>query len=257
MKNRDTSILGVHVSELTYAVVIKRIQSWISDNEKSYVCVAPVHLVMECQKNKDLLKGVNAAGLVTPDGMPLVWISKIYGKKTERVYGPTLMLKVCELAQKEGLKIYLLGGVKGSTKELRRKLADKFSNLKIVGYKDTPKRPIPKGENKKITQEINDSCAQIVFVGLGCPYQELWMIENRKLLKANVLIGVGAAFDFITGRVKQAPIWIQKSGLEWLFRWSQDPKRLCRRYTIDNLLFIHKIIRQIAKDTMSKKLLFN
>lgn len=256
MKNRHTSILDVHISELTYIDVTKRIQSWIFDNAKNYICVASVHLVIECQKNRKLLRGVNAAGLVTPDGMPLVWISKIYGRKPERVYGPTLMLKVCKLAQKKGWKVYLLGGVKGNARELQKKLANRFPNLEIVGYKDTPKRPIPKRENIKIVQELNDSCAQIVFVGLGCPYQELWMIENHKVLKANVLISVGAAFDFITRRVKQAPLWVQKMGFEWLFRLSQDPKRLFRRYTLDNSLFIYKATRQIIKDIMSKKLFF-
>jgi N-acetylglucosaminyldiphosphoundecaprenol N-acetyl-beta-D-mannosaminyltransferase len=256
MKIRHTSILNVHVFELTYANAIKTMRSWIIKNKKSYVCVAPVYLVTECQKNNKLLKGVNAAGLVTPDGMPLVWVSKLYGKKLERVYGPTLMLKVCKQAQKEGWKIYLLGGAKGSAKELRKKLINKFPNLEIVGSKDTPIRPIPKRDNKKIIQEINDSNARIVFVGLGCPFQELWMIENRKSLKANVLIGVGAAFDFITGRVRQAPLWVQKIGFEWLFRLSQDPKRLLRRYTIDNSLFIYKATRQIIKDIMSKKLFF-
>jgi len=245
-------VLQVKIYSLTYEGTLNYIKSLILDNKKSYICTAPVHLVMECQKSQKLLKGVNKAALVTPDGMPLVWLLKLYGKKAERVYGPTLMLKTCKMAQDKGYKIYLLGGIKGLSGRLRQKLKESFPGIEIVGNKDTPIRPVPRRETKRLIKKINKSHAQIVFVGMGCPYQEMWMIENRNKLNANILVGVGAAFDFMSGRVRPAPTWMQGIGLEWLFRLSQDPKRLWRRYTITNFLFLYKIFSQINKDFLFK-----
>lgn len=247
MKKTYTPVLNVRISPLTYAKALQYIKSWMSEGKKTYICVAAVHLVMECQKDKVLLDGVNKAGLVTPDGMPLVWLSKLYGQaRVERVYGPTLMLKVCSMAQRKGYKVFLLGGAKGQSKELAQKLTNKFPRLSIVGNRDTPKRPIPTDENNKIIKEINGSGAQVLFVGLGCPYQEHWMIENRDRLNANVLMGVGAAFDFISGRFKQAPVWMQRMGFEWLFRLLQDPKKLWYRYTLLNAQFLYRVSGEIA-----------
>ncbi len=254
MKNKYLPILNVRISALTYPKTLQCIKSWILKRKKTYVCVAAVHLVMECQKDKSLLNGVNKAALVTPDGMPLVWLLKLYGRKNvERVYGPTLMLKVCRMTQHHGFKVYILGGAANQSKKLFEVLTKKFPKLKIVGHKDTVIRPIPPKDNKNIIKEINKSGAQIVFVGFGCPYQEWWMIKNRKQLDANVLIGVGATFDFITKRVKQAPEWMQKAGLEWLFRFFQEPKRLAYRYTTLNILFIFAIFKQLVYDFVFKR----
>jgi len=255
MNNKNfTPILDVNVSVLTYKKVIRKIEEWIVNNKKEYICVAAVHLVMECQRDENLLKGVNKAGLVTPDGMPLVWILKLKGKKdVERVYGPDLMLKMCRFAQGKGYKIFLLGGAKGESRILARKLKEKFPKLKIVGFKDTLKRPLLKKENKLVIDRINQSRADIVFVGMGCPFQELWIIENRRKLKANVLIGVGVAFDFITGRVRQAPKFIQNIGLEWFFRLLQEPGRLWYRYTVLNLMFIYLCLKRIGFNIKIRK----
>lgn len=242
MNRNHTNILGVKISSLTYNSTLQKIEKWINTKKRDYICVAAVHLIMECQRNNKLLSGVNKAGLVTPDGMPLVWISKLKGQaQTRRVYGPTLTLKLCSLAEKNDYTVFLLGGARGQTKTMATKLKNKFTKIKVVGYHDTPIRPIPKKENQKIVRKINKSKAQIVFVGMGCPTQEQWMIDNRINLRANVLIGVGAAFDFITGEIRQAPFWIQKLGFEWLFRLTQDPLRLWRRYIIDNFKFLVKI----------------
>lgn len=250
------SILNVKVSPINYKRTLKEVETWIEKRKRSYICVAAVHLVMECQNNKKLLEGVNSSGLVAPDGMPLVWLLSLYGERNiERVYGPTLMLKICELSKERDFKIYLLGGAKGQSKDLKKKLVSRFPKLDIVGYKDTPNLPIIAKEKSNIIDHINRVNPNIVFVGMGCPYQELWMIENRKKLGANVLIGVGAAFDFITGQVEQAPGWLQIAGFEWLFRLIQDPIRLGRRYTITNMEFLYKIFIQISNDALfhSKK----
>ncbi|MFH2118649.1 MAG: WecB/TagA/CpsF family glycosyltransferase, partial [Candidatus Paceibacterota bacterium] len=244
----------VQVSAINYQSALKKIFTWIDAKQKNYVCVAAVHLVMECQKSAQLRAGVNRAGLVTPDGMPLAWLLKINGKKqTERVYGPDLMLKVCQQASQTGKTIFLLGGAKGQSRQLKTVLEKKFPKIKIVGHADTPIRPIPKQKNQQIIKQLNASRAQIVFVGLGCPLQEEWMITNLPHLKTGVAIGVGAAFDFITGKTKQAPRWLMSAGLEWLFRLLQEPQRLAYRYLVLNSLFIFLIGKQFLI-SLTKKL---
>lgn len=243
-----TSILGVRVSAITYADALREIGRWVVKRKRSYACVAAVHLVMECQKDINLLEGVNGAGLVTPDGMPLVWLLRLYGhKQASRVYGPTLMIKLCALAAQRGWGVYLLGGAKGQSQEVVRVLLRQFPNLRIVGHYDTPVRPVPLLENQKIVAKLNHTSPELVFVGLGCPQQELWMIENRKKLDAPVLIGLGAAFDFLSGRAHQAPLWVQNAGFEWLFRLFQEPKRLWYRYTVINATFLYLMVRELFR----------
>jgi len=179
--------------------------------------------------------------------------SKIDGRDVERVYGPTLLTKICRLSEKKGYSVFFLGGIKGIASSLKKKLMDLHPGLKIAGFIEAPNHTLSKGVNGKIVEKINRSGAQLVFVGMGCPYQENWIIENRSRLDANVLMGVGAAFDYISGRIKQAPKWVQKSGFEWLFRLSQDPKRLLRRYSITNLKFLFAVFPQILSMTFLKK----
>ncbi len=243
MQISKTPILNVNVSCVNYQKTLYQIKRWISTKQKKYICVAAVHLIMECQNKPQLLYGVNKADLVVTDGMPLVWLTKLYRyQDTERVYGPKLMLKICEYAQNNKIKIFLLGGAPNQSRELLVKLIKLFPKLLIVGNQDTPTRPINKKNNNQIIKQINRSNAQIVFIGMGCPYQELWMIENRINLKPNILIGVGAAFDLISGRIKQAPKYMQQIGMEWLFRFIQEPKRLWYRYTVLNVKFIYRLI---------------
>ncbi len=245
---KKLKIFNVGISALTYELALEKIKSWIQSKDRQYVCVSAVHLLMECQEDKALREGVNKSGMVTSDGMPLVWLLKIMGKYNwaERVYGPDLTLKLCQLAQKKGYKIFLLGGSKGESVNLSKKLMIKFPRLKIVGTADTPIRPIPSDENKKIVEKINKLKAQILFVGMGCPWQEKWMIENIENTKVNVMIGVGAAFDFITGKEKQAPKWMQKMGMEWFYRLCHNPKRLWHRYLVLNSKFILKLIKSLV-----------
>lgn len=244
MNYKRVSILNVGVSKTTYNKSLQDVSSYIKSKQKAYICVAAVHLIMECQKNPTLMNGVNRSNIVTPDGMPLVWLSRLMGaKKTERVYGPTLMLKICSAAGVNGWKIYLLGGAQGQGRLLSQSLNQRFPNLQIVGYADTPGRQLSPSQNRYVVRQINRSGAHIVFVGMGCPYQELWMIKNRKYLNANVLIGVGAAFNFLSGKERQAPRFFQKNGLEWFFRLLQNPSRLWHRYTITNVRFILNIVK--------------
>lgn len=231
-------VLNVSISGYNYPSVLKKIETLIRHKQHGYVCVAAVHLVMECQKDRFLLAGVNRSAATTCDGMPLAWLARLQGFPAERVYGPDLTLQVCTLAAQNQWRIFLLGGGRGQSAQLKRVLEKRFPGIRIVGHEDTPVRPIPQKENRAIIETIHASKAQLVFVGMGCPYQEWWMIQNHQKLHARVLIGVGAAFDFITGRVKQAPPWMRRHGLEWLFRLFQDPRRLWYRYTILNLRFL-------------------
>lgn len=258
LPHEATEILSVPISAITYQVALNKIQEWIRRGIKNYICVAAVHLVMECQKDPELLNGVKKAGLVTPDGMPLVWLSKFFGKtQIERVYGPTLMLKICELARSKKYRVFLLGGSRGQSQKLKHRLRRRFPGIQIVGFQDTPMRPLPKKQNHAIIKQINRSRADVVFVGLGCPYQEKWIIENHSHLSSTVLIGVGAAFDFITLKAKQAPSWIQNVGFEWLYRLAQDPVRLWHRYTVVNFSFIILITQQVLEKQFRLRKLSN
>lgn len=253
MPQLHTRILDVKVARVNYQSVLQEIVSLISSKKNGYICVAAVHLIMECVKDNQLRLGVNQADIVTPDGMPLVWLQKFYGNhEASRVYGPTLTLKTCELAERNGYRLFFLGGAPRQSQLLKKALLKRFPDLKMVGFQETPIRPIPEKENQKILQKIKKSRAEIIFVGLGCPLQEKWMIENYHLLNGTVCIGVGAAFDFITDKVAQAPAWIQNHGLEWLFRLTQDPRRLWHRYTVLNTQFILLITHQLLQDVGKK-----
>ncbi len=246
--NKRIKILGTKVNCSNYKDILNIIDLQIKKKQSHFVCVAATHLLVEAQNNKILQKNINKSLVTTTDGMPLVWIAKLRGQKeANRVYGPDLMLKLCALAAKKQYKIFLLGGANGQGQILKTKLLNKFPNLKIAGFSNTPNRPIPEKENQKNIQQINKNQAQIVFVGLGCPIQEKWMTENYKKLNSAVCIGVGAAFDFISGKVKQAPMWMQKSGLEWFWRLIQEPKRLWKRYLFLNLIFIKSIFKEEIK----------
>jgi len=239
-------ILNVKISSYGNKAIVDCVRAWIRANKKTYICVAAVHLIMECQKNNSLLRGVNKSGLTVADGMPLVWLlRKRYGLPAERAYGPSIFFDLCALAQSRGHSIYVLGGAPGQAHDVVTRLRLRLPRLRIVGSRDTPVRPMPKQRNKDAIKHINFCKPNIVFVGMGCPYQEAWMIENRRILDANILIGVGAAFDIVTHRIAKAPAWIQRIGLEWLFRFFQDPTRLWYRYTIMNLQFLLRATGEI------------
>lgn len=237
-------ILSVGINPVTPRLVAELITKSVTENKHVYICVAAVHLLMECQSDKDLCRGVNNADLVVPDGMPLVWLLRLAGHKyVQRVYGPALMKTMCQEAAHREWRVYLLGGRSGQSDELAHNLQRHYHSLRIVGTRDTPVRPIPEKQNRDIVEEINKSQADIVFVGIGCPEQELWMIRNRIKLSSPVLMGVGAAFDFLSGRIRQAPTWMQQVGLEWLFRFAREPRRLWRRYTLMNAKFLFLLLK--------------
>lgn len=244
----QVNVLGVKVSAINMQMALQTIDQWIVNEDRKYVCITGVHGIIESQRDEALRKIHNQAGLVTPDGMPLVWLSRWRGqRKVARVYGPDLMLEVCQQSVSKGYKHFFYGGAEGVPELLAEKLAKKFPGLNIVGTYSPPYRKLRGEEDQLITAMINDQKPDIVWVGLSTPKQEHWMSQHHNHVKAAVMVGVGAAFDFHAGLKKQAPKWMQKNGLEWLFRLSTEPRRLWRRYIFNNPKFVYEVFLQELK----------
>jgi N-acetylglucosaminyldiphosphoundecaprenol N-acetyl-beta-D-mannosaminyltransferase len=247
-------ILGVNVNAIKMREAVKRIQEWIEKKQSRYVCVTSVNGVMEAQSDKEFRDIVNSAGMVTPDGMPLVWLSRLKGcRGAERVYGPDLMLEVCRVTQEKGYSSFFYGGADGIPQKLKDSLCRKFPRLKVVGTYSPPFRPLTIQEDHDVVRMINGLSPDIIWLGISTPKQEKWMASHLGRLNARVLIGVGAAFDFLSGAKRQAPRWMQRSGLEWLFRLIAEPRRLWRRYLIGNTTFVWLILKEYISEKMGAK----
>jgi N-acetylglucosaminyldiphosphoundecaprenol N-acetyl-beta-D-mannosaminyltransferase len=244
-------ILDVGVSVINMDVACSFIDEAVVKRHNIYICVCPVSTIMECKKDKRVLTSVNAADLVTPDGMPVVWLGKMRGyKNIRRVYGPDLMREICAISTKKGYTHFFYGSTPEVLNKLKAKIVDEYPGLIISGMFSPPFRKLSAEEDGKIIEGINSSNSDIVWVGLGSPKQDLWMYEHRDKINAPVMIGVGAAFDFLAGIKPQAPRWIRDNGFEWLFRLITEPKRLWRRYLVDCPLFVFYVF----KDSIMKAL---
>lgn len=233
------NVLGVGVSAITMDDAVARIEGWIAGRTPNYVCITGVHGVMESQRDQSLRAIHNAAGMVTPDGMPLVWMSHLQGLgHVRRVYGPELMAAMSARSPERGYRHFYYGGGPGVAGELEAALTRRFPGLQVVGTMTPPFRPMTPDEDAAAVRAINEARPDIVWVGLSTPKQERWMADHVGRLEAPVLVGVGAAFDFLSGRKKQAPAWMQRSGLEWLHRFASEPGRLWRRYLRNNPAFL-------------------
>lgn len=237
-------VLGVGVSAITMQDALEQIEGWIHQDERAYVCITTVHGVMESQSDPELRDILNGSGMTTPDGMPLVWLARREHPRVTRVYGPDLLLETSALAAAEGYRFFLYGGDEGVAEELAAKLTGRFPGLQVVGSICPPFRPLTPEEDEEVVAQINGARPDVLWVGLSTPKQERWMAEHLGRIDAKVMVGVGAAFDFHSGRKKQAPTWMQKRGLEWLYRLLQEPRRLGRRYLVYNSLFILKLLRR-------------
>ena len=237
-------VLGVGVSVVDRPTAREEITGWIERGERRYVCVTGVHGVMESRRDPELRAIHNRSGLTTPDGMPMVWAGRFAGARPmDRVYGPDLMLDILQRAAERGWRSYLYGGAPGTPERLAERLVQRFPGLAIAGTCSPPFRPLTADEEVVIAEEINASAADLVWVGLSTPKQERWMASFRSRLDAPVLLGVGAAFDIHAGLLPQAPPWMQRSGLEWLYRLGREPRRLWRRYAYNNPRFVAAIVR--------------
>lgn len=238
-------VLGVGVSAIDMDAAVVAITDWIEERRPHYVCVTGVHGVMESQRDPELRAIHNRSGLTTPDGMPLVWCARWAGAThVGRVYGPDLMLAICARAAERGWRSFFYGGAEGVPELLAEQLGARFPGLVVAGTHSPPFRPLTAEEGEAVVDLINVTKPDIVWVGLSTPKQERWMAQNRDGLTAPVLIGVGAAFDIHAGLLPQAPRWMQRSGLEWLYRLFREPKRLWRRYLANNPKFLWAISRR-------------
>lgn len=241
--NPRVDILGVQVSAINLDTAVGSIERWISSGQRQYVCVTGVHGVMESQADRSLMRIHNESGLTTPDGMPLVWCGRLAGaERMSRVYGPDLMLRVLQLSEERGWRHFFYGAGPGVPDRLATNLRATLPKLRVVGTHSPPFRELNEAERSQTVRMLNGSGANIVWVGLSTPKQERWMSTFRPLLDAEVLIGVGAAFDIHAGVVPQAPKWMQQSGLEWAFRLGVEPRRLWRRYLVNNPRFLRQIL---------------
>ncbi len=238
-------VLGVRVSAADNAIAIAEIDRWIREGYRAYVTLTGVHGVMESVRNAEIRRAHNLAGLVLPDGTPLVWMLWRGGFKFAAcVRGSDLMSALFDHSQKTGYRHFLYGATPRTLGLLNDNLRRKFPAAEIVGSHAPPLRPAGADEEEAVIDAINASGAQIIWVGLSTPKQELWMARHRHRLAAPVLIGVGAAFDFHAGIVRQAPRWLHGTGLEWVYRMASEPRRLAKRYLRNNPAFLALVVAE-------------
>lgn len=239
-------VIGAPIDVLDWNTAIGRISGWAGARESRYVCICNVHSVVTAMQEPDFGDVVRQADMATPDGMPVAWMLRRLGAPgQQRINGPDLMWKYCELAARRNEPVFFYGSTDATLAKLRVALDSAFPGFKSAGMYSPPFRTLSAQEDQQIVDMINTSGAGVVFVGLGCPKQEKWMAEHRGRINA-VMIGVGAAFDYHAGTIQRAPLWMQHSGLEWLHRLCSEPRRLWRRYWSTNSRFIYYAIRQLV-----------
>ncbi len=240
------NILGVEVSAINMGQALASIQDWIERKDQHYVCVTPAHSVMDCYRDPSLRRVFNESGLTTPDGMAIVWLLRLHGcRHVSRVYGPDLMREACRLSVGKGWRHYLYGGEPGVAEGLKSTLESQYKGIEIVGTYSPPFRALSPEEENQAVAAINAARPDILWVGIGSPKQERWMNEHRGRVNASVMVGVGAAFDFLAARKPQAPRWMQRTGLEWLYRFLHEPRRLWPRYS-QYPLFVFLAVAQLT-----------
>lgn len=245
--SEQLKLLGVRLAAFDLPSAVAEMEEAIVSGRKTYACACSVNDIVQAQKDPAVLRALDGAGWNTTDGMPLVWSLRFLGaRKVSRVYGPDLMLALTELSARKGYSQFYLGGAPGVADELADCLRKRFPGLKVAGTFCPPFRAMSEEEERAMVEQLNASGAQIVWVGLGAPKQDLWVERFRSRLDAPLLLAVGAAFDFLVGRTPQAPRWMQRSGLEWLFRLLCEPRRLWRRYLVNNPRFIWLVFLQLT-----------
>ena len=239
-------VITLDLSPLSLAEATEQVLAWAQAEESRTVCAANVHMVMEAYDDPAFGAMVNGADLVTPDGMPLVWALRLLGLRGQtRVCGPDLTLEVCRLASERGIPVGFYGAREKVLEALTARLQQKFPGLSIAYAQSPPFRPPDETEQRATLLAIQTSGTRILFVGLGCPRQERWIAQHRGQIPA-VMLGVGAAFDFHAKAIRQAPRWMQRSGLEWVFRLAMEPRRLWKRYFKHNPRYMALLAAQVG-----------
>jgi len=237
-------VLGAHVDALAWEQCLAAIGVWAARGESRAVFQCNVHSLVTAFRDAGFARVLEAADLADPDGAPVAWCLRRRGFPHQaRIAGPDLMWKCCELAQRHGFPVYLYGSTEQTLARLRARLRDAFPRLRVAGGEAPRFGPTTPEEDARAARRIRDSGARILFVGLGCPRQEAWIAAQRGRIPA-VMLGLGAAFDFHAGLVRRAPRWMQRCGLEWLYRLMREPRRLWRRYLTTNTLFLLYLARE-------------
>jgi len=245
--NTRVNILGVGAMPLNLGKAAAILERWRTEGQRKYVCVVSVHGLVVAQRDPAIRRALNHCDMATEDGMPLVWWSRLAGfSQARRVCGSDLLDAVCSYGLQRGYRHYFYGASPEVLKLLTDRLRRRYPGLIVAGSHSPPFRPLTADEDAKEVAAINETCPDFVWVGLGMPKQEKWMVEHLGKIDATALIGIGAAFDFHAGTKPRAPSWMQHVGLEWLFRLMTEPRRLAHRYLIDNALFVGYTLRQVT-----------
>jgi N-acetylglucosaminyldiphosphoundecaprenol N-acetyl-beta-D-mannosaminyltransferase len=244
---RIVQVIGVATNAQQFSEAVGTLLNWSkSKDQRFYVSTATAYTLVMANKEPSVQAALNEASMVTADGMPIVWLQRLSGlRDAERVYGPDLMLALCDASQSLGIRHYFYGGLPGIPEKLSQALQARFPGLSVVGVHSPEGDVLSNVPQTSTTELLNNACADVIWVGLGSPKQDLWMSAYRQYLNAPLIIGVGAAFDFLSGTKSQAPGWMQRSGLEWFFRLTREPHRLWKRYLVYNLLFLLLLIRSV------------
>jgi N-acetylglucosaminyldiphosphoundecaprenol N-acetyl-beta-D-mannosaminyltransferase len=246
-------ILNVPVDVQTFEQAISQLETWLQAGESRFVSTCTVYTLMVAQDDLAAMRALQNADMVTTDGMPLVWLQKQAGfAHAERVYGPDLFLALCARTENQHLRHFFLGGSPGVAEKLAQVLQVKYPGIEIAGF-EAPAVSASVALDAQLVERLNASGAQLIWVGLGSPKQDIWMDVYRPHLRAPLLVGVGAAFDFLTGTKKQAPRWIMRAGLEWLFRLVTEPRRLWKRYLVYNSRFVCAILIDRIRTSLKQR----
>lgn len=245
-------LISININTGSYRTFIHEVVE-MAGRESSYTCIANVHMLVEAYSNVSFARIVNDANIITPDGLPLTWgLKLLHGIKQDRVAGMDLLPDILKEAEKLTIPVYFYGGTENMLSLIREIMPKRYPNLKMAGMFSPPFRDLTEAELSLTAEFINNSGAKIVFVILGCPKQELWMGQMKNKINAT-MIGVGGALSVLLGIQKRAPVWMQDNGLEWLFRFFQEPRRLFKRYAVTNSIFIYLLCRELIRIKIFKK----
>jgi N-acetylglucosaminyldiphosphoundecaprenol N-acetyl-beta-D-mannosaminyltransferase len=242
------NILGVNVSAINMRTAVDLADRWIATRRSGYICVTAVHAIMDAQSDRELVRIMNDAVINTPDGMPLSWIGRLLGyRQMDRVFGPDFMAELCRLSVSRGYRHFLYGGEPGVANALKQALERRWPGLQIVGTYTPPFRHLNEEEEDELIRKVSDTRPDILWVGLSTPTQVYFMAEYLERLRVPLMVGVGAAFDYHTGRIQDSPEWVKRSGLQWVHRLIQEPRRLWKRYLLANPAFVLKVGLQLPR----------
>lgn len=241
------NLLGVDVSTTTFEAGRDRVLAAPRNGAKLAVHYVSVNTIVEANRQPDLAELLNRGDLVAPDGVPLVWLGRLRGHQMTRTYGPDSMLAIIDRGREHGYTHYFYGGAPGVPELLRDSLEERYPGIEVVGMYSPPYRELTPEEDEAVVRRINEANPDFVWIGLGSPKQDRWVADHRDRLNAAAILAVGAAFDYNAGLLRKAPRWMQRSGLQWLFRLVTEPRRLWKRYTVSNARFLWLLTLDSAK----------